>query len=195
MGELIANHLRPLVGNVLGENCQEIHGIKHFEVAVDLGIGSGAVNHGVAGVFQRDLGRGERIGKEGVEGKEEGGAALGQLECGAQQLGDGLLGNGAEAFEETAMAVEDRAQEFRQSQDDMTVGNRKEDVIDPMGGGPKNLALMAGGTEPPPFAGEGVQVFVRAVVAADAGKSPFQSAALEEFLEDLRNDGAKGTKF
>ncbi|MEN9675473.1 MAG: hypothetical protein RIS76_1369 [Verrucomicrobiota bacterium] len=129
-----------------------------------------------------------------MEGKEEGGATLGQLECGAQQLGDGRLGDGAEAFEETAMAVEDRTLEFRQSQDDMTVGNRQQDVIDQMGGGLKNFALMAGGTEPPPFAGEGEQVFVRAVVAAVACESPFQGAALEEFLEDFRENGAKGAE-
>jgi hypothetical protein len=130
-----------------------------------------------------------------VEGEEVGGATLGKLECGAQQLGDGLLGDGAEAFEETAMAVEDGAQEFRQGQDDMTVGNRQEDVIDQMGGGLENLALVAGGTEPPPFAREGEQVSVGAVVAADAGKSPFQGAALEELLEDFRDDGAKGAEF
>ena len=35
---------------------------------------------------------------EAVEGEEEGGATFGKLECGAQQLGDGLLGDGAEAF-------------------------------------------------------------------------------------------------
>lgn len=98
-----------------------------------------------------------------MEGKEEGRATLGKFECGAQQLGEG-----AEAFEETAMAVKDGAEEFRQGQDDMMAGNWQEDVIDQMGGGLKNLALMAGGTEPPPFTGEGEQVFVRAVVAADA---------------------------
>ena len=64
MGELIANHLRPLVGNVLGEHCQEIHGIKHFEVAVDLGIEPRAVDHRVPRLFQGDLGRGERVAQD-----------------------------------------------------------------------------------------------------------------------------------
>ena len=76
----------------------------------------------------------------------------------------------------------------------MSVGNRQEDVIDQVGGGLENLALMAGGTEPPPLAGEGEQVFVRAVVAADAGKSPFEGSAVEEFLEDFRDNGAKGAE-
>ena len=61
---VVADHLHALVGNVLGEHRQEIHGIKHFEVAVDLGIEAGAVNDGVVGVFQSDLRRGERVAQD-----------------------------------------------------------------------------------------------------------------------------------
>ena len=55
--------------------------------------------------------------------------------------------------------------------------------------------VVAGGTEPPTLAGEGQQVFVLAVIAANAGEALFQGPALEEFFDDFRHDGAEGTQF
>ena len=39
------------------------------------------------------------------------------------------------------------------------------------------------------------RIFRVAGVAADAGKPPFEGAALDELLEDFRDDGAKGAEF
>jgi hypothetical protein len=71
---------------------------------------------------------------KGVEGEEEGGSALGETQGRAEDGGDGLLGDGAEALEETAVTIEEGPQELREGQDEMPVGNGEEDVIDKMGG-------------------------------------------------------------
>jgi hypothetical protein len=51
-----------------------------------------------------------------------------------------------------------------------------------------DLLLVAGWAEPPPFAGKGQQVLVLAVIAADAGESAFQIAAVQELVDHLRDD-------
>jgi hypothetical protein len=132
---------------------------------------------------------------KGVEREEEGRSAFGEAQGRAEDGGDGLLGDGAEALEETAMAMEEGPQELRQGQDEMPVGDRQEDVIDEMGGRTQDLSLVAGGTEPPALAGEGEQVFVLAVIAANAGEALFQGPALEELFDDFRDDGSQGTQF
>jgi hypothetical protein len=53
---------------------------------------------------------------------------------------------------------------------------------------------MAGGAKPAAFAGESQKVFVAAVVAADAGEATVEVAAVEEFVDDLRNNGAQGAE-
>jgi len=41
---------------------------------------------------------------EGVEGEKEGGKPFGLIEGGAENLGEGLLSDGAEEFEESAVS-------------------------------------------------------------------------------------------
>lgn len=67
---------------------------------------------------------------KGVEGQEEGGAALGEIEGGTEGGGDGLLGDGAQAFEETAIAVESVSEEFGQGENVVTVVDGKQSMID-----------------------------------------------------------------
>ena len=45
---VVADHLRPFVGDVLGDGRQEISGGEHLEVTVDLGVEPGAVDDDVA---------------------------------------------------------------------------------------------------------------------------------------------------
>ena len=54
-----------------------------------------------------------------------------------------------------------------------------------------DFLLVAGGTEPAAFAGEGEQVFMLAVITADTGKPAFEIATVQEFMDDLRNDWAQ----
>lgn len=138
-----------------------------------------------------DVGVEVEILAEGVEGEEEGRASARQSQGGAKKLGQRLLRDGTEAPEEGAIAAKERAQYFGQGEDDVTVGYRQENVVHQVGGGLENLALMAGGTEPTSLAGEGDEVFVRAMVAADAGEATFEDAALKELPEDLGDDGTE----
>ena len=58
------DHLRPFVGNVLGESGQKVDGIKNLEVAVSLGFQSGPVDDRVGRGFQRHFLNGERIAED-----------------------------------------------------------------------------------------------------------------------------------
>ena len=129
---------------------------------------------------------------KGVQGEEEGGDALGEVEGGAEEFGDGLLGEGAQPLQEAAMALEVRSEKFGQGQDDMAVGNGKQDVIDKVCRGALDFALMAGRTEPSALAREGQQVFVLAMIAADTCETTFESATVDELFKDLGEDGPKG---
>ena len=54
-----------------------------------------------------------------------------------------------------------------------------------------DVLLVAGGAEPTALAGESEQVFVFAMVAADAREAALQVAAVEEFVDHLGDDGAE----
>jgi len=58
---VVADHLRPLVRDVLGDGGQEVGGGEDFEVAVDLGIEARAIDDDVGGPFQRHL-----LNREGI---------------------------------------------------------------------------------------------------------------------------------
>ena len=49
---------------------------------------------------------------EGVEGEDESGMGGGEIEGGAEVFGETLVGQGAEGFEEGAVALEARAEHF-----------------------------------------------------------------------------------
>ena len=61
-------------------------------------------------------------------------------------------------------------------------------------GGGLDVLLVARGAEPAAFAGEGQKVFVATMVAADADEAAIEVAAVQEFVDDLRDDGAQGTE-
>ena len=284
---VVTDHLRPLVGDVLGDGGQEVGSGEDFEVAVDFGIELGAVDDGVGGGFQRHFCDGEGVAEnvlgeffefgfvfgrdgfarvevesgvfpgeqhldafggkefegdeefeevgaeefferferewrqrmedavageeavgdegvevrvevevfaEGVQGEDEGGLGVGEAEGGAEVFGEALVGSGAEVFEEAAVALEIGAEHFGDGQDVMTVGHGREDAGGEEGGGGLDVFLVAGGTEPAAFAGEGEEVFVAAVVAADPGEAAVEVAAVEEFVDDLGDDGAQGAE-
>ena len=62
------------------------------------------------------------------------------------------------------------------------------------GGGGLDVFLVARGAEPASFAGEGQEVFVATMVTADADEAAVEVAAVEEFVDDLRDDGAQGAE-
>ena len=104
------------------------------------------------------------------------------------------MGEGAEALEEVAVALEIGAEHFGDGQDVVAVGHGGQDLVEDEAGGGLDVFLVAGGTEPAAFAGEGQQILVFAMVAANPGKAAFKVAALEEFVDDLLDDGAQGTE-
>ena len=61
---VVADHLRTLLGDVLGDGGQEIRGSEDFEVAVDFGIELGAVDDGVSGGFHRHFCDGEGVSQD-----------------------------------------------------------------------------------------------------------------------------------
>ena len=131
---------------------------------------------------------------EGVEGHDDAGDALGAGQGGAEVFLEAFMGEGAEALEEVAVALEIGAEHFGDGQDVVAVGHGGEDLVEDEAGGGLDVFLVAGGTEPAAFAGEGEQILVLAVVAANAGKAALEVAALEEFVDDLGDDGAEGAE-
>jgi len=71
--------------------------------------------------LQSKVGMEVEVFAEGVQGEDEGGMGIGQVEGGAEVFGEALVGEGAEAFEEGAVALEIRAEHFGQGQDVMAV--------------------------------------------------------------------------
>lgn len=131
---------------------------------------------------------------KGVEGEDERGVGVRPAEGGTEVFGEALVSESAEVFEQGAVALEIGAEHFGQGQDVMAVGHGSKDAGGEEGGGGLDVFLVAGGAEPAAFAGEGQEVFVAAVVAADAGEAAVEVAAVEEFVDDLRDDGAQGAE-
>ena len=102
------------------------------------------------------------------------------------------MGEGAEALEEVAVALEIGAEHFGDGQDVVAVGHGGQDVVEDEAGGGLDVFLVAGGTEPAAFAGEGEEVFVAAVVAADAGEAAVEVAAVEDLWTTWSTTGRRG---
>jgi hypothetical protein len=117
---------------------------------------------------------------KGVEGEEDAGHACGAVQGGAQIFGEAFLGQRAEPLEQVAMALEKRAEYFGDGQGVMAVGHWHNHVVEDEAGSGFDVFLVAGGTEPAAFAGEGQRVLMGAVVAADAGEAAFEVAAFED---------------
>lgn len=113
---------------------------------------------------------------------------------GTEVFGEALVGQGAEAFEEAAVALEIGVEHFRDCQDIMAVWHGCQDAGGEEGGGGLDVFLMAGGAKPAAFAREGQEVFVTTMVTADADEAAIEVAAVEEFVDDLGDDRAQGTE-
>jgi hypothetical protein len=53
--------------------------------------------------------------------------------------------------------------------------------------------MVARRAEPPAFAGKGQQILMLAMVATNPGEAALQVPTVQEFVDDLGNDGAQGT--
>jgi hypothetical protein len=110
-----------------------------------------------------------------VQCENDGGMRLGFAECGAQIKGETLMGCSAEMPRERAVPLEIGAKHLRQSEDVVPVG----DCVKDEGDGEL---------------GAGLDVFLvteRSRSAGFAGEAPFEGAAVEEFVDDLRNGWAR----
>ena len=101
------------------------------------------------------------------------------------------MGDAAVVLEQGAVEAKVRAQHLGDAEGEMPVRDREQDGFGEQRAEELDLLLVAGGTEPASLAGEGQQVFVLAVIAADAGKPVLKVAAVEELVYDLRYDGAQ----
>jgi hypothetical protein len=67
--------------------------------------------------------------------------------------------------------------------------SREKDGLGEQGPEELDLLLVAGGAEPASLTGEGEQVVLLAVIAADAGEAVFQVPAVQELVHHLGDDG------
>ena len=71
----------------------------------------------------------------------------------------------------------------------MAVRHRRHHPLQDEPGGGLHVLLMARGAKPAALAGEGKQVFVFAMVAADAREAALQVAAVQELVNYFGDDG------
>ena len=110
-----------------------------------------------------------------MEGENDGGMRLGFAECRTEIQGETLMGCSAEMLQERAVPLEIGAKHLRQSEDVVPVGDCVKDE------GDEEL-------------GAGLAVFLvteRSKSAGFAGEAPFEGAAVEEFVDDLRDGGSQ----
>jgi hypothetical protein len=139
-----------------------------------------------------DMGVKVQILAKGVDGHDAGGDAIGHFEGGLLVFNEAFLGQTAEVFDQVAVVLKVGAQHFWNGEHIVTMGYRGQNVFRNELGGGLDVLLVAGGAEPTAFAGESQKVFFLAVVASNAGKTPFQVAAIHEFANDVGNDRAEG---
>ncbi len=116
-----------------------------------------------------------KVFAKGVECENDGGMRLGFAECGAQVKSETLMGCSAEMLQERAVPLEIGAKHLRQGEDVLPEGDCGKDA------GDEEL-------------GAGLDVFLvteRSKSAGFAGEAPFECAAVEEFVDDLRNGWAR----
>jgi hypothetical protein len=74
---------------------------------------------------------------------------------------------------------QERADPFRQGEDPLADGQRRQDMVRQVRGHLHHAACIAGGADATPFAGEGDEALGGARVAADAGEAVGENAAAE----------------
>jgi hypothetical protein len=115
--------------------------------------------------------------------------ALGAVQGGAEVFPQALVGEGAEPLEQVAVALEAGAQHSRDSQDIMPVSHWGHHLVQDKPGRRLDVLLVTGRAEPAALAGKGQQALMVAMVAANAGETAFEVAALQEFMHHF-GDGA-----
>ena len=138
-----------------------------------------------------DVGVEIKVFAKGVQRHDDARNALGAVQGGAEVFGEAFVGQGAEALEQVAVALEVGAQHSRDGQDIMPVGHRGHHLVQDEPGGGLDVLLVAGGAEPAALAGKGQQVLMLAMVAANPGEAALQVAAVQELVDDLGDDGAQ----
>ena len=117
---------------------------------------------------------------ESVHGGGSGEATVREIEEGTKGVAQAAGGGVEEVSEQVAALAEDRAEDFGDGEDELTVGNGQADVAGDPAGGLEGPALVAGGAEVAGLAGEGEQVLVAAAGADEAGEAGGEVATTAE---------------
>ena len=141
-----------------------------------------------------DVGMEVEVFAKGVEGENNGRDALRTVQGGAQVRGQAFLGQGTEPLEQAAMVLKVGTEHSGEGQDIVPMGYWSQDAVEDEAGGGLNVFLVAGGAKPSGFAGEGQQIFVMAMVAADASKTSGQVPTLQEFVDHLGDNRAQAAE-
>ena len=112
---------------------------------------------------------------EGVDGGDGADAAVGEIKPGAEGIAEGAGGGLEEEVEEIAAFAEDAAEDARDGKNELPVGHFMADRGGNPGGKVADAALVAGGAEVAALAGEGEEVLVPAIRAAETGKPAARS--------------------
>ena len=97
----------------------------------------------------------DKVVAESVHGGGGGEATIREIKDGAEGGAQAGGGGVEEVREQVASLAEDRAKDFRDGEDELTVGTGQADVVGDPTSGLEDTALMAGGTEVAGLAGEG----------------------------------------
>ena len=125
----------------------------------------------------------DEVVSEGVESGDGSDAALGEVESGAERVLKVGGGGVEEESEKATTFPKDAAENARDGEDELTMGNFVADRVgDPVAGG-ADATLMAGGAEVAGLAGEGEETFVTAVRALEAGEAGGEIATAEKGLD------------
>jgi hypothetical protein len=124
----------------------------------------------------------DEVVAESVHGGGGGEATIREIKDGAEGVEQAGGGGVEEVREQVASFSEDSAKDFRDGEDELTVGNGQADVVGDPTSGLEDTALMAGGTEVAGLAGEGEQVLMAAAGAGEAGEAGGKIAATTEGL-------------
>jgi hypothetical protein len=125
----------------------------------------------------------EEVIAEGVDGGHSGEAAIRQVETGAEGFEQGVGGGFEQEMEQVAALAEDAAQDFRDGEDELAVG----DFVADGGGDPigalADAALVAGRAEVAALTGEGEKAFVAAIGTMESEEPGGKIAAAEEIAD------------
>ena len=136
--------------------------------------------------------RGE--GAEGLYGRHEAGervpAAEDLLEAGL----DRVVGRADEEAQEPSFPLEQPPQSLRDREHDVSMTNRRQDFLPELLGEERRALGDAGGAQSSLLAGKRYEVLGLASPASQPGEAVFQTATIEERLDDRSDDGAERSR-